>query len=360
MLVEIQKELDNFLISNGSNPFVLSEFLKMKFEDVLVEDVVPLILVLRVDGNIVGVAPISIRKKFGLRFVKMLFSFEFFPDFTFDKTYSEDCMRLVFDYIFNQLHCFFVALDLPVDSLNMPILERECKLERVSIFKKNYPYLNHSIIIVAATWDDFQKLKGYHFKKRFRRIEQRLSNVGPWRLLVFENENNEEEVLQRILGVEEASWKQNWRFQHNITIDGGLLRLWRASSLALKTYDGFKRYVWLLDLGGKDIAYSLVFEYKETAYFVKTSFNNEFRRLYPGIYTNHVAIESFFTSGNVKAIDFLTNLPFHKIWASNYLSGVRVLLCKGFLPNLLELTIQQPQIRRVMWRLIPGLMQQIE
>lgn len=59
--------------------------MKGKFDDSLVKDVVPLILILRADDKIVGVAPLSIGKKFGIRFVRVLFSFESSPDFTFDR-----------------------------------------------------------------------------------------------------------------------------------------------------------------------------------------------------------------------------------------------------------------------------------
>ena len=124
-------------------------------------------------------------------------------------------------------------------------------------------------------------------------------------------------------------------------------------SLAVRTCPDFKRSVWFLELNGQAIAYSLVIQYKGTAYMAKTSYNNQYRHFYPGIYINNVAIRDLFNSGRISMIDFMTNLPFMKTWTHRRLLRVRFLLWKGFLPNLLELTIQQPQIRRVMWRLIP-------
>jgi hypothetical protein len=350
---EIEEELDAFIIKNSRNPFMLSVFIKETMESTLRKDSIPIVLVLMTDGKIIGVAPLSLRKKFGIRFAKLLFEFWFSPDFIFDTEYNEVCMQNSLNFIFGHLGCRFATLDLPAESLNLHILERMCETNRIYIRKKNDARLDHSIIPVEHTWNDFQKSKSKNFRQKFKRIERHLCSAGKWQILLFENEKNEQDVLQKIMDIEKTSWKQNWRRQHHALVDESLLKFWEGSSLAIRTYPDFKRSVWFLELNDHAIAYSLVVQYKGTAYMCKTSYNNQYRKFSLGIYINNVMVRDSFNSGSITMIDLMTNLPFYKYWTSKYMLRVRLLLWKGFLPNLFELLIQRPQTRRIMWRLIP-------
>jgi CelD/BcsL family acetyltransferase involved in cellulose biosynthesis len=356
---EIEEELDAFIIKNSRNPFMFSVFIKKTMKSTLQKDSIPIVLVLMADGKIIGVVPLSLRKKFGIRFASFLFGYDYSPDFIFDREYSGVCMQNSLNFIFENLGCRFTTLNLPAESLNLQILERMRETNRIFIRKENDAYLNHNIIPVNRTWNDFQKWQGKNFRHRFKQIERRLSSAGQWQILLFENKDHEQEVIQKIMDIEKTSWKQNWRLQHHALVDESLMKFWwEGSSLAIRTYPNLKRSTWFLELNGYAIAYSLVFQYKGTAYVGKTSYNNQYRKIYPGIYINNAAIQNIFNCGRIKTIDFMTNLPFQEIWKSKNLLRSRLLLCKGSLPNL-ELTIQLPQIRRVMRRLIPELVKQL-
>jgi hypothetical protein len=356
---EIEEELDAFIIKNSRNPFMLTAFIKKTIESALLEDSIPVVLVFMTDGKIIGVAPLSLRKKFGIRFATLLFDFWFSPDFIFDTRYSEGCMQQSLNFIFDHLGCRLATLDLPAESPNLRILERMCETNRIAYRKKNDARLDHSILPVECTWNDFQKLKSKNVRQKFKKIERQLSCAGKSQVLLFENENNEQDVFRKIMKVEEVSWKQKWRVQHNALVDRDLLNIWAGSSLAIRSCPDFKRSVWFLELNDHAIAYTLVIEYKGTAYVAKTSYKYQYRKLSPGIYINNVMVRDLFNSDRIKTIDFTTNLPFYKYWTSRRLLRVRLFLRKGFLPNLLKLTIRQPQIRRIMWRLIPELVQQL-
>jgi hypothetical protein len=337
---------------------MLSVFIKETMESTLQKDSIPIVLVLMADGKIIGVVSLSLRKKFGIRFASFLFDDHFSPDFVFDTGYSEVCLQNSLTFIFDNLGCRFTTLDLPAESLNLHILERMRETNRIYIRKENDAYLNHNIISVDRAWNDFKKLRGKNFRHRFKQIERRLSSAGQWQILLFENKDHEQGVLQKIMDIEKTSWKQNWRLQHHALVDESLLKFWwEGSSLAIRTYPDLKRSTWFLELNGYAIAYSLVLQYKGTAYIGKTSYNNQYRKIYPGIYVNNVAIQNLFNCGGIKTIDFMTNLPFHEIWKPKNLLRTRLLLFKGSLPNL-ELIIQLPQIRRAMRRLIPELVKQ--
>jgi Acetyltransferase (GNAT) domain len=357
---EIEKELDPFIIKNSNNPFILSVFIKKRMELTSLKHSTPTVLVFMTDGKIIGVAPLLLREKFGIRFAELLFSYSISPDFIFDTKYSEVCIPNCLNFIFDHLGCRFAILDLPAESQNPQTLERTCKTNHIYIRKKNDAYLNHSIIHVDGTWNDFQKSQNKNFGKRFKQNERRLSRAGQWQILLFEQEDKEQEVLRKIMYIEKTSWKQNWRFQHNLLADESLLKFWwEGSSLAISTYPDFKRSTWFLELNGSAIAYTLVFQYKGAAIMAKTSYNNQYRKIYPGIYLNNVAIQHLFNCDRIKTIDLMTSLPFHDIWEHELLLRVRLCLWKGFLPNLLELFIQRRQTRRIMSYLFPKLVQML-
>jgi len=339
---------------------MLSVFIKGMMESTSPKESIPIVLVLMTDEKIIGIVPLLLTKKFGIRFAKLLLDVWFSPDFIFDIEYSKVCMQSSLNFIFNHLGCQFVTLYLPDDSLNLPILKQICEINHMHFRRKNEPWLNHSVISVDRTWDDFQKSQSKNFRHRFKQIERRLSRAGQWQILLFEHADHEQEVLGKIMDIEKTSWKQNWRRQHNALVDESLLKFWEISSFAIRTYPDFERSVWFLELNGDAIAYSLVVQYEGTAYIAKTSYNNQYRKIYPGIYVNNAAIQNLFNCDRIKIIDLMTNLPFHEIWKSKHLLRVELSLWKGFLPNLFESIIQRQQIRTITGRLIPAeLVQQL-
>lgn len=350
---DMQEELDAFLIQNSKNPFMLSVFIKKEMESSLRKGSTPIVLVFMTEKKIISVVPLLVKKKFGIGFASLLFDPWFSPDFIIEKKYVETCMQFSLNFIFEHLQCQFETLDLPADSLNLPVLDKMCETNSISFSKKSDSWLDHCIIPVNGTWVDFLKSKNRNFKRRFKQLEQQLDNHGDWQVLLFENEDGEEEAFQQIMAIEEASWKQNWRNQNGNSVDDDLLNVWSGSVFAVRKYPDFKRSVWFLELNGKPIAYTLVLQYKGTAYTCKTSYNKEYRRFSPGIYLKNVAIRDLFDSGKIKMIDFMTNLPFHERWTSTRLSRVEFFLSKGYVPKLLELTVQQPATRKAMRCLLP-------
>jgi hypothetical protein len=342
---DIHEELDAFIIKNCKNPFVLSVFIKKEMESTIRKNFIPIVLVFKYEEKIIGVAPLLLKKKFKMILASFLFHHSFSPDFIFDTEYKEVCVQNFLHFLFNNLKCHLANFCLPADSLNMRVLEGLCDNEKISYIREVKPYLNHCVIPVDRTWEDFQKSKGANFRHHFRQIQLKLNRFGPWKIVLFENANDERDVLQRIMDIEKSSWKQNWRFQQRISKDEYLLQLWEASSLAIRTCPDYKRSVWFLEINNQAIAYSLIIQYKGIAYIAKTSYNNQFRKLYPSVYTINQAISELFNSKTVIMIDFLTDLPFMKRWTSKYQMRTQLLLWNGFLLNLVAFFIQRPKIK---------------
>ena len=76
----------------------------------------------------------------------------------------------------------------------------------------------------------------------------------------------------------------------------------------------FESEVWFLEVNNLPIAYQIVLIYKGTAFFVKTSFNEKFRKFSPGKFLIDFVLQEFFRKANVNKIDFITNLAFVSAW----------------------------------------------
>jgi hypothetical protein len=207
--------------------------------------------------------------------------------------------------------------------------------------------LNHRVIPVKCSWDDFKKLKGGKYRRRFKRIANRLDKIGKWKIILFENGNfgdNACTIRSKILEVENKSWKEKWRLQNAQIVDKDLLWLLSASPLAAKNNPDFQLKVWFLELNDKTVAYSLIIQYKGTAFIAKTSYSNRYRRLYLGLHINNAVVKDLFTENKCCLIDFMTNLPFQEIWSSTCMPRVRCLIKGGAVTNFLDNTIRNSKI----------------
>ena len=350
-LSKIEKEIAAFIASHTTNPFMLIPFLKVKMRSALSSELTPIVLVVRADEKIVGVATFVLRREHGIlrsllreqlrvRAADSLFEYWFSPDFILDDAYRNESVRSVLNFLFDTMVCRSATAYLPAWSPNLPLLARQCENDGTSFRMTSSAALAYRFLPVNCGWDSFNSGRGRNFRRKFRKMERNFGSAGSSRVLFFENEDAVEGVFQRILEVERASWKQRYRFQHGYTFDSSLMDIWEAACMAYRAYGDFKLLVWLLELNGDIIAYCLGCQYKGTAYFVKTSFDNKWRTLYPGVYLKNLAIRDLFRNGEVKAINFMSNLPFHETWTSTYLPRIKILMWRGALPRLLEFFVQ--------------------
>jgi len=325
-LLKIEGVWNTLIHKYNKNPIFLSGFVKQFMGVNRSKGWVPLVLVISADEMIVGIVPLMIKKKFGLCFVKFLFKSWLSPDFIVDDQYRETCIARTLDFLFKTLRCHFADFTVPAESLNLQILKQKCKAKR--IYFCTIPAMGHYIIPVGCAWDEFKKLRGKKFRQDLRRIERLLDRAGSWAVIYVENRNKESDVFKRILDVERMSWKEAWRTQRRIRIDQDLLKIWKGSQYAVRTEPDFKWSVWFLELNGKTIAYTLVLRYQEEAFIMKTSYDERYRKFYPGVYVNNAAVRELFNSREVKNIDWLTDLPFLRTWTSKCLPRVRVMMSR--------------------------------
>jgi hypothetical protein len=331
-ILELREEIDAFVNKWSSNPFLLSGYLSRFMRSNRISGWTPFVLVAKADEKIVALAPLMIKKRLGMGFVRFSQNYWFTPDFVVDKQYREAFIDSVFEYLFRALNCQFASFCLSVLSQNLKTLKQLSKVNGVSFFAKNQP--GYCVLPVECSWAEFQERKGR--RRIIRQIERKLNQLGPWKIECVEDVYNRPDVLERILDVEKMSWKESWRNGKQMSSDEDLLMIWEGSQIAANTKTGFKGSVWFLQINQETVAYSFVIRSKQTAFIAKTSYNNRFRKFYVGKYLMHSAIGSLFDENKVAAIDFMTDLPFMSFWSPLSFSRVEVDMTKGNLATFVQ------------------------
>jgi hypothetical protein len=303
-------------------------------------------LVISDDNTIVGAAPL-ITKKFGIQFAKFVGGAWFPRDFIVEDQYRETCIAHILDFLFKTLRCQSVEFTLPAESPNLRILKQKCKASRI-YFSANLA-TGHCIISVDCSWDEFEASRGKNFRRRFKKIGRHLNKAGSWRITCVENGDKEIDVFERILDVERRSWKEGWRTQRGMEIDPDLPMIWEGAQYTARTEPDFKWSVWFLELNDQTLAYTLVLQYKEVAFVIKTSYDERYKKFYPGLYVNNVAIRELFNKRQVRNIDLLADLPFHRTWTSMCLPRARVMMWrKGLIPNIIGSLLVSAYVRKIL------------
>jgi len=338
-LSRIEHQWNNLVNNCSQNPILLSGFIKQFMEFNSSMGWIPLILTFSEGKRLVGAAPLRIKKKLGIKFVRFLLRNWFSPDFIIDEKYRQICMQEILNILFRTFKNQFAELVFPHNSKNLKSLRKSCRETGVFYSIKNsriqWSDMRHSIIPVNCSWDEFVKSRGRNFIRKFKKIKKKLDMAGQWSAEVFENEKRKTRVLDIILDIEKRSWKHEWRVKKGLTKDHDLFIIIDGSINMSRLDSDFKWYVWFLRIKDVSIAYTLILKYKQTAYIVKTSYDKKYKKYHPGIFINNIAIRHLFHTKNVLKIDWLTDLPFHRNWTSISFPRIRVLVSRKTLPILL-------------------------
>jgi CelD/BcsL family acetyltransferase involved in cellulose biosynthesis len=309
---------------HSNNPTVLSDFVREFMNSVRLKGWTPVLLVILADKTIVGIVPLMMRRKFGIRYA---FFLPFLTSFVATDDYREICVSKTLDFLFRTLHCQFVRLVLSTASQYTAILRQECHEKKIHL--SQVETLGQSILPIRSTWHEFAKSRGKKFLQDIRRTERKLGHVGRWRCLRVEEADRPPEVLEQMTRIDCASWKQFGRTRKGYAGDESIALFWNGSQCASRTVPNFKSYVWFLEVNDRKIAYALFFSYKDVTFAAKTSYELRYARLGPGIYLMNTAIREIFEEGQVNTIDFISDVPFTKTWTSLRMRRINFTMTTG-------------------------------
>ena len=347
------EHLWNLLVDESfASPFLLSGFVKQSMDSSNPNDWSPLLLMFSVNGHVVGFAPLAIKTKFGIRSVKFLFDFTYHPDFIVPDQHRELFIEHILDFLFKNLNCKFLDFSLHANSPNLPILKRYCRHQKInfSIARE----MGNNVIQINGDWTQYESLRGRNFKKQFRRLKNCFDHAGSWKIVCTQG-NNPVEVIQRILDVERLSWKEKCRALRSETLDPSLMFDLEAAQHTARIEPSFTWKVYFLNLNERILAYVLVFQYKETAFLVKTSYDERYKKLSPGSFLQYFVVREFFGTMAVKSIDFVTDLEYHRRWTSTCLPRIRIMIANGTLPTIWKRMSEYSHLSKIMWFVSGGL-----
>ncbi len=312
----LENDLTAFLDNYTSTPFLLYPFLKNKMKNIP-NDSSPLILVVKHSDEIIGLAPLLLKQRFGFREVTSLLKPTGSPDIISREEHREDALKSVLFVLLKKIRCKMVNLTLPAESKNLEILKQICRSSRISFLESTEQTMNHCIIPVNCPWIDYQKALSRKYRHTIKKKERRLSLLGEWKItftLTTDDDQTADQTLDKIHEIEKNSWKEGWRLHSGNIKDQDLEAIWSASRILTRTNPEFRAMIWMLELNNEPVAYALAMCHKGTAILAKTSYVNEFGKLSPGFYIMNAALQDLFGQGDIQKIDFLTDLPFMANW----------------------------------------------
>ncbi len=205
--------------------------------------------------------------------------------------------------------------------------------------------MGRRIIPIKSKWIEYEASLPRKFRKDLRRTERNLNKTGLWTVIHVEG-NEQADITKKIYCIEKRSWKETWRNQRGEN-DWILVSVIEAAQQQSRMVSNFKWGSWFLELEGKTIAYTLVIKYKEVAYFVKTSFDEQYKRFYPGIIVQNSAIRQIFIEQKNEYIDFLSDLSYLQEWTNDCLPRFSIQLTKGAIPTMIHFLLKNRLVAKI-------------
>ena len=306
-LLGIEDNWNQQLNNSADNPFLfsrlLSEFMRLWEQ----AGWTPIVISFWLNNKIVGVVPLKLKKAFFSYDVHTL-NDELYSDIFLCDEFRNDCLNQLLDFLFEKLKCRSFSITLNKRLPNIEILRNVCREKGLNFL--NVPYMGRACIVLENEWDVYHKSFPRNVRKNFRRIENNLNRLGEWDVSCFKLTCDS---IEKILDIEKMSWKARWRAKKRKDKDLDLMAFLNAFQQRSDSsyYDS---EVWFLELNGRAIAYQLSLFYRGVSFFIKTSYDARFGKVSPGKFLINSAIRELFRRKTVNMVDFITDLPFHRIW----------------------------------------------
>jgi CelD/BcsL family acetyltransferase involved in cellulose biosynthesis len=153
---------------------------------------------------------------------------------------------------------------------------------------------------INTDWESFLRSKSKHFREEQKRKVNKMRKAGQVDFVKISNPDQVHEVMQDILSIERNSWKE--KEGTSFTAVPGL------SEFYLDVAEIFARKhclcIYLVYFNSVPIAHLFGIEYENGFYALKTSYDESYKELSPGVFLFTHALQDIFQSG-LKELDFL-------------------------------------------------------
>jgi CelD/BcsL family acetyltransferase involved in cellulose biosynthesis len=343
---KIEKEVDDFVWKWSDNPFFSSAFIKGGAKLSSSRGWDPLIVVIYDSNGIVGFTPLATRNRFGIRLAQFLYGPNFLMDIVVDDEHDEVCISQVLRILTKVLKCKFVDLTFSAESKTLKIIEKFSRAEHVYFATDAAAFGGHRVVPVTSKWEEFVKMRGKKFRAEAKRVERKVGELVDWAVTCIEQMEQDPEVCEKILRIDEHSWKKEWLSSKNFKYDPELAVTLDTLPETAKKRSIFRWQVYFLTLEGAPIAYVLVFRMKTTAFIKRTSYVAAYKHFSPGMFILNYSIRKLFDEGKVKAIDFCADHPYQETWATLCLSRTDTRIRNSLLLLMIERILVSTTMRK--------------
>ncbi len=156
------------------------------------------------------------------------------------------------------------------------------------------------LIRLDGDWQGYLESRSRHFRSELRRKRRKLERAGRVRWRVVARADECERALEDVYRIEKRSWKEG--AETSITAEPRLERFYHR--FALRAADRGWLRLFLLQLDAEPIAYIYGVAYRNEYYAIKTSYDQRYRALSPGVVLFAHALEHACDHGLV-AVDLL-------------------------------------------------------
>jgi CelD/BcsL family acetyltransferase involved in cellulose biosynthesis len=256
-----------------------------------------LFLLIKNEKGPVGLAPLLVdREKEALVFPVNGHTYR--PNFIFGGDH-EELLKGIFAHLRERAGRANLCLyEVELDSFlakTLPNIARECRI--VTVFKKvsSSPFLG-----INTDWESFLRSKSKHFREEQKRKINKMRKTGQVDFVKVSNPDEIHKVMQDILSIERNSWKE--KEGTSFTAVPGLQEFY------LDVAETFARKhclcTYLVYLNSVPIAHLFGIAYENRYYALKTSYDESYKELSPGVFLFTHALQDIFQS-SLKELDFL-------------------------------------------------------
>jgi len=184
-------------------------------------------------------------------------------------------------------------------------------LDGKGLLWRENPVVGAPITAVDGDFEEFWGSRSRNLRKQVGKMWRHAERQGPIAVSVSRPSDDPDHWSQRVMEVAARSWKA----KEGSSLAQGPDQAFYPEALRQYLPRGMAR-IYMLSLGGRDIAYYLGFIWGETFFNLKTDYRSDFADYSPGIILLKPLMEHCFADPEVRRVNFLTTLPFNIRWAT--------------------------------------------
>lgn len=302
-LLKFEKVWDDLYNSSSSEASVSFEWTYALLTTHLQQNDSFILILLLDKDTIVGILPLVIteRKKFGQKLTTLL------PISEYYNTHSDFLLRKFDDVLLRKIIKSLFQLERKWDVFRIgnilesnPIINAMIISLEKSSFKYEIKQQEPSFFIhLNNTYDEYLKKRSSKFRNYLRRMGKKLGEQGNINLVTHHDYDDISVAYEQLLEIEKNSWKQT----HGTSISSISMQEEFYKSLIVGSFLKGRLHLLLMFLDQKPIAYNLGLINNGTYLYLKTSYDESYRKFGPSTVLRAELIQMLINNG-IKLFDF--------------------------------------------------------